>query len=161
MNKWQQKRISKIIVEKLFGTLSGKTITILGFSFKANTNDTRESPAINICKDLLEEGALLKIYDPKVSFKKIEKDLYCCKSYSSSDLQEIGKWYKFDNIEDSFNQADAIVILTEWDEFKTINWHCAYQKMRKPAWLFDTRSISNIKNAKKEGFKIWRIGLGE
>ena len=69
INVWQQKRISSLIVEKLFGTLSGKKISILGFSFKANTNDTRESPSIKICKELLEEGANLAIYDPRVSQK--------------------------------------------------------------------------------------------
>ena len=67
INSWQKERISKIVVEKLFGTLTNKKIGILGFSFKANTNDTRESPAIEICKNLLEEGAKLQIYDPKVN----------------------------------------------------------------------------------------------
>ena len=71
INKWQQKRISKIIVEKLFGNLSEKKISILGFAFKSNTNDTRESPAISICKDLLEEGCFLSIYDPKVKKEQI------------------------------------------------------------------------------------------
>ena len=70
INDWQVDRISKIIVEKLFGTISEKKIAILGFAFKANTNDTRESPAIKICKNLIEEGGLLKIYDPRVSKNK-------------------------------------------------------------------------------------------
>ena len=75
INKWQQKRISKIIVEKLFGNLSEKKISILGFAFKSNTNDTRESPAISICKDLLEEGCFLSIYDPKVKKEQIDREL--------------------------------------------------------------------------------------
>ena len=75
LNNWQQHRISKLIVRKLFGTLSNKKIVILGFAFKANTNDTRESPAINVCKDLLEEGASLVIHDPKVSSDQINIDL--------------------------------------------------------------------------------------
>ena len=74
INVWQQKRISSLIVEKLFGTLSGKKISVLGFSFKANTNDTRESPSIKICKELLEEGANIAIYDPRVSKKQIASD---------------------------------------------------------------------------------------
>ena len=74
LNNWHQHRISRLVVEKLFGTLAEK-ICILGFSFKANTNDTRESAAIRICKDLLEEGANLSINDPKVSPKQIETDL--------------------------------------------------------------------------------------
>ena len=75
LNNWHQHRISKLIVKKLFGTVTGKKIHILGFAFKANTNDTRESSAIAICKDLLEEGAILSIHDPKVEAGQINNDL--------------------------------------------------------------------------------------
>ena len=75
INSWHQNRISKLIIKKLFGTLSGKKIAILGFAFKSNTNDTRESAAIQICKNLLEEGAELSIHDPKVNSNQIELDL--------------------------------------------------------------------------------------
>ena len=75
INNWQQKRITKTILEKLYGNVAGKKITIFGFSFKANTNDTRESPAIKICKDLLEEGSFLSIFDPKVNPSQIAIDL--------------------------------------------------------------------------------------
>ena len=75
LNNWNQHRISKLVVKKLFGTISGKHIAILGFAFKANTNDTRESAAITICKDLLEEGAILNIHDPKVDPRQIKIDL--------------------------------------------------------------------------------------
>ena len=75
LNNWHQNRISQLITKNLFGTLSNKKIIILGFAFKANTNDTRESAAIQICKDLLEEGAYLVIHDPKVSQNQIESDL--------------------------------------------------------------------------------------
>ena len=75
LNSWQQKRISKLIVEKLFGTVSRKKIAILGFAFKSNTNDTRESPAISIVEDLIENGAEIHIHDPKVTKEQIKKDL--------------------------------------------------------------------------------------
>ena len=75
INNWHQKRISKIVIRKLFGTISQKKIIILGFAFKANTNDTRESAAIQICKDLIEEGAQLIIHDPKVDPKQISIEL--------------------------------------------------------------------------------------
>ena len=74
LNNWHQNRISKLIVQKLFGTITSKKICILGFAFKANTNDTRESAAITICRELLEEGANLVIHDPKVKSKQIESD---------------------------------------------------------------------------------------
>ena len=75
LNSWHQHRISSIVIKKLFGTVSEKKIAILGFAFKANTNDTRESSAIEICKDLLEEGANLIIHDPKVERLQIEKEI--------------------------------------------------------------------------------------
>ena len=75
LNNWHQKRISEIIVKKLFGTVTNKKLVILGFSFKANTNDTRESAAIHICKNLLNEGANLVIHDPKVNSSQITNDL--------------------------------------------------------------------------------------
>ena len=161
INNWQQERISKIIVEKLFGTLSGKSIAILGFAFKANTNDTRESPSINICKNLLEEGAFLKIYDPKVSYDSIEKVFDKYQNGSLNISNEMGKWFYSKTIIDSCKNADAIIVLTEWDEFMSINWDSVFEIMKKPAWLFDTRSITDIKKAKKAGLKVWRIGLGE
>ena len=75
LNTWHQHRISKLVVKKLFGTITQKKITVLGFAFKANTNDTRESAAITICKDLLEEGANITIHDPKVTAQQISNDL--------------------------------------------------------------------------------------
>ena len=70
LNNWHQHRISELVIKKLYGTISGKKIAILGFAFKANTNDTRESAAISICKDLIE-SALLMIHDPKVEANKL------------------------------------------------------------------------------------------
>ena len=75
LNTWQQHRIARLVVNRLFGTLTGKRIGILGFAFKAHTNDTRESPAIRICRDLLEEGAVLPVVDPKVNEHQIAADL--------------------------------------------------------------------------------------
>ena len=70
LNTWQQHRISRLVVQNLFGTVTGKRLAILGFAFKADTNDTREAPAIRICGDLLEEGVQLAIHDPKVTRRR-------------------------------------------------------------------------------------------
>ena len=118
INEWQKKRITNLIIDKLFGTISGKKIAILGFSFKANTNDTRESPAISICKDLLNEGAILHIYDPKVSKKQVSKDLESKINLENKDIN----YSLIDSIIDTTESCDAIVILTEWEEFKHIKW---------------------------------------
>ncbi len=165
LNDWQQHRISKLIVRKLFGTLSNKKIVILGFAFKANTNDTRESPAKNISKDLLEEGASLVIHDPKVSSDQINFDLKIESTKPltggkniSFDLE--GKWQKENNLEDCFKDADAVILLTEWDEYKNIKWEKVFGQMRKPSWVFDTRSITNPSEVRKAGLNLWRIGDG-
>ena len=92
INSWQQTRIYKEIVSKLFGNLADKKIAILGFAFKENTNDTRESPAINICRDLLKEGAFLSIHDCKVSEETINRDL------STEDGFEKNMWIFKDDV---------------------------------------------------------------
>ncbi len=158
INNWQQRRISEIIVQKLFGTLSNKCIGILGFAFKANTNDTRESPAISICRDLIEEGAKLKIYDPKVNNLQIDIDLKNACTSSNIEFSS-NSWFVEDNLYKTANNSDALVVLTEWDEFANINWQEISSIMRAPSWLFDTRGITNKDLAKKNNINIWQVGV--
>ena len=141
----------------MFGNVSGKKITILGFAFKSNTNDTRQSPCISICKDLLEEGAYISIYDPKVEDHKIDADL---KNIQDKNLnnQENGNWEICPNVEKAALNSDAIVVLTEWKEFWHIDWDFLIKLMRSPSWVFDTRGCINLENAKKAGFNVWEIG---
>ena len=155
INSWQQKRFVELVVKKMFGTISSKKIAILGFAFKANTNDTRESPAIYICRKLLEEGALLNIYDPKVSSAQMKKDL------NFSNNQTLNQNWLFSNsLDDAFRNVDAAMFLTEWSEFQSLEWCNLSKLMRKPALVFDTRSIVNIKEAQKYGMKVWQVGYG-
>ena len=135
----------------MFGTISSKKIAILGFSFKANTNDTRESPAIYICKKLIEEGAYLKIYDPKVNNAQISIDLNENKSC---------KWISCQTAYDALEDTDAGVFLTEWSEFEFLDWERISSMMIKPAWIFDTRLIVNIRKVKESGLNIWQVGYG-
>ncbi len=152
INNWQKSRISKLIVDYLFGNVAGKKITILGFAFKSNTNDTRQSPSIQICKDLLLEGAEISIYDPKVEEEKMENDL----KFVSCEVE--AEWQRKDSIEEASKDSDAIVVLTDWAEFNSINWEFIYTIMRKPSWVFDTRSCINYEKAKKAGFNVWMLG---
>ena len=147
-----------LIIEKLFGTIAGKKISILGFAFKANTNDTRESPAINICKSLLNEGCDLLIYDPKVSENQIRLDLNSVSS--NSNFHNQGEWNFSYSIEEAADQCDAIVVLTEWDEFQFIDWDNIATMMRKPSWIFDTRNVVDKNDAERFGFKVWKLGYG-
>tara|TARA_Y100000589_G_scaffold312518_1_gene332948 strand:+ start:539 stop:1975 length:1437 start_codon:yes stop_codon:yes gene_type:complete len=166
LNQWHQHRISNLIVKKLFGTITGKKIYVLGFSFKANTNDTRESAAINICKDLLEEGAILSIHDPKVEPNQICKDLGCSETQEIKKIRTLennlleGKWCFSKNIYDGFIESDAVLVLTEWEDYANINWLKAAEEMRKPSWVFDARSITDYKKIREANLNLWRIGDG-
>ena len=159
LNNWQNRRISQLIVEKLFGTVSLKKIVILGFSFKANTNDTRESPAISIVNDLLENGAEIKIHDPKVKSKQIMKDLNL--SFNTKEKsKEFGSWDYDSDVYKALENADAAVIVTEWPEYKKLDWLKISEIMRNPAWLFDTRSITEPTAIKETSINYWSVGNG-
>ncbi len=159
INNWQKKRISRLIVEKLYGTVTLKKIVILGFAFKANTNDTRESPAISIVKDLLENGAEIIISDPKVKTSQITTDLNLEENHKELN-SEFGYWKFSKDIYEAVQDSDAIVLLTEWNEYKDLDWGRISKKMRSPSWVFDTRSISNHKEIKKVGLNFWCLGNG-
>ena len=165
LNSWHQTRISELIVKKLFGTVTGKNIVILGFSFKANTNDTRESAAIQICKDLIEEGANLTIHDPQVSEFQIEKDLEMKQIKELDNFKEHklfiknGSW-KFSKDLNIFDEAHAILMLTEWEEYKNIDWLEVSKKMVNQAWVFDARSIIEPSKIKNTTLNLWRVGDG-
>ena len=150
LNGWQQHRIARLVVQRLFGTVTGKRIAVLGFAFKADTNDTREAPAIRICQDLLEEGAQLAIYDPKVPEAQIAADL----------VSGEGTWHAASSPAEAVAHADAVLILTEWGAFAELNWQQLAALMRKPAWLFDARSIADLGAARAAGLNVWRVGCG-
>ena len=160
LNNWQQHRISRIIVERLFGTISGKKLAVLGFSFKANTNDYRESPSIQICKDLLDEGAKLAIYDPKVEWSQIKNCLDLNEKLGLNKNNNItGSFESSSSVLNSVKGADALIVLTEWDEFKYLNWEDISSQMRSPSWLFDSRNITNVEEAKSFGLNVWQLGV--
>ena len=154
LNTWQQHRISRLMVNRLFGTISGKRIAVLGFAFKANTNDTRESPAIQVCLDLLEEGACLAIVDPKVREGQISIDL------GKPAGQGEGNWQLVDSVEAAAEAADALVLLTEWQQFAQINWPAVAALMRQPTWLFDSRAQADGAAARAAGLNVWTLGEG-
>ena len=159
INNWQRRRIFELVVTKLFGTITGKKIGILGFSFKSNTNDTRESSAIQICEELLNEGSNLIIYDPKVTKEQIEKDLsFKCENFDANIHSEGNSFVVVNNIYDVFNQTDCIVVMTEWNDFSKIDWDIASKKMRKPGWVFDTRNIIDHAKVKESGLNSWSLG---
>ena len=156
LNIWQQHRISRLVVQKLFGTVTGKRLAILGFAFKAETNDTREAPAIRICRDLLEEGAQLAIHDPKVDPEQIARDLALTAASSGE-----GTWCQREEVSEALAGADAVLILTEWQQYRQLDWATLAQQMRQAAWVFDARSVVDVAAAAAAGLKVWRVGEGE
>tara|TARA_B100000674_G_scaffold395446_1_gene339910 strand:- start:351 stop:1694 length:1344 start_codon:yes stop_codon:yes gene_type:complete len=160
LNTWQQHRISRLVVQKLFGTVTGKHLAILGFAFKADTNDTREAPAIRICRDLLEEGAHLVIHDPKVAAAQIALDLNQEPASQTDGLSGTGSWVEAGSVEDALMGADAVLVLTEWHHYSALNWQALAGRMRKPAWVFDARSVVDPAQIKAAGLCFWRVGDG-
>merc|ERR1711959_824580 len=121
INNLQKRRFVDTVISSLFNTVRAKRIAILGFAFKKNTGDTRETPAIDVCNGLLEEGAKLAVYE-------------ACEG------------------------AHAVCVLTEWDEFKSLDLKRIYASMVKPAFIFDGRNVVDRKQAKEAGFVFYGLG---
>ena len=157
MNDYQKLRFSRKVVNSLFNTVNGKKITLLGFAFKKNTGDTRETPSVYVGKHLLDERAKLSIYDPKVLSETIKKDfLYYNAVKNEKEYNESVSIY--DNAYDACKDSHAILILTEWDEFMKLDYEKIYDSMKKPAFIFDGRNILNLKELNKIGFNVYGIG---
>ncbi|TDO77417.1 UDPglucose 6-dehydrogenase [Flavobacterium chryseum] len=156
MNDHQKRRFSNKIVQTLYNTVADKKITFLGWAFKKDTNDTRESAAIYVADDLINEQAKISVYDPKVSRNKILSDLNYLETRSAEENNN--SILSFDNPYESCKGSHAIAILTEWDEFTTYDWQKIYDSMHKPAFLFDGRNILNPKELESIGFIYKGIG---
>ncbi|MFT7631183.1 MAG: UDPglucose 6-dehydrogenase [Mariniblastus sp.] len=164
MNDFQKRRFTTRIVKSMFNTISDKKIAVWGFAFKKDTNDTRESPAIYVCRDLLQERARLTIYDPQVSKEQIQSDLSNLMSNDDGELSQATADLINNNItvvesaEEAAHQAHAVAVLTEWDEFKDLDFESIYQSMMKPAFLFDGRNLLDQNRLSKLGFEVHSIG---
>ena len=156
MNDHQKERFSKNIITTLYNTISGKKIAFLGWAFKKDTNDTRESAAIYVADYLLNEQANIAVFDPKVYEKKILADMDYLET-RSSELNQQGITV-FEDPYETCKNAHAIAVLTEWDEFKTYNWQKIYDAMQKPAFVFDGRNVLDRKQLTDIGFVYQCIG---
>jgi UDPglucose 6-dehydrogenase len=156
MNDHQKNRFSKNIISTLYNTVSGKKIAFLGWAFKKDTNDTRESAAIYVADNLISEQANIAVFDPKVEADQIHFDL----NYLETRTDAQNK--KYISIEsngyEACKNAHAIAVLTEWDEFKTYDWQKIYDNMLKPAFVFDGRNLLNKAELEKIGFIYQAIG---
>jgi len=156
INNYQKRRFAEKIVTNLFNTVAGKKIAFLGWAFKKDTNDTRETPAMYVADYLLEETARITVYDPKVNHLQMLSDV----NHLGTRDEEINEkllTYSSDPYE-TCHDAHAVAILTEWDEFKSYDWQRIYNSMKKPAFVFDGRNIVDAEKLREIGFKVFLIG---
>lgn len=156
LNDHQKRRFASNIVRTLYNTVSGKKIAFLGWAFKKDTNDTRESAAIYVADDLLMEQASISVYDPKVEESAILKDLDYLGTRSAENNKKA-----VNAVSDPYEackDAHAIAVLTEWDEFKGYDWQRIYDNMKKPAFVFDGRNVLDADKLTAIGFKVKQIG---
>ena len=156
MNDYQKRRFANSIIDTLFNTVSGKKIALLGWAFKKDTNDTRESAAIYVADHLLNDHAKISVYDPKVPAKSMYGDLDYLQTRSMEENRAL-LTVESDAYE-TCKGAHAIAVITEWDEFKFYDWQRIFDDMMKPAFIFDGRNILDHKKLIKIGFKVKAIG---
>lgn len=156
MNDHQKERFSDKIIKTLYNTVNGKSIAFLGWAFKKDTNDTRESAAIYVADHLLEEEANIVVYDPKVSAEQIYRDLDYLGTRTSEENRRLVKVVNDPYV--ACSQSHAIAVLTEWDAFKTYDWQRIYENMYKPAFVFDGRNVLNKEELTEKGFVLYKIG---
>ncbi|WP_282056664.1 nucleotide sugar dehydrogenase [Maribacter luteus] len=156
MNDYQKKRFAENIITTLYNTVSGKKIVFYGWAFKKDTNDTRESAAIYVADALLDEQAEIVVYDPKVPAERIYADLDYLNTRSPEENRRLLK--VVNDPSEAVEDAHAVAVLTEWDEFKTYDWKAIYDKMLKPAFVFDGRRLLDKEEMETLGFDYYKIG---
>lgn len=162
---YQKTRFMNRVVSSMFNTVSGKEVAVLGFAFKKDTGDTRETPSIDVCRGLLGDKAMLSIYDPQVPDEQIRKDLGINKFdwdreiyLPQIDPSVISKVPVVSDAYVATKDAHAICIMTEWDEFKLLDFKKIYDNMQKPDFVFDGRNIVDVEKLREIGFIVYSIG---
>lgn len=157
MNDYQKQRFADNIIKTLYNTVSDKKIAFLGWAFKKDTNDTRETAAMYVADILINDHADIFVYDPKVKHEQMFSDI----DYINSRTEEENRKYlhPLNNPYEVCKNAHAIAILTEWDEFADYDWQKIYDNMMKPAFVFDGRNILDREKLEKIGFKYYGIGI--
>jgi len=159
MNDYQKKRFSMKMVKSMLNTVTGKKIAILGYAFKKDTGDVRETPSQFIVRDLLLENALIHIYDPQVCREDmwIEMDYTCGINKGNTPRLEESITTSDDPYK-ACEGAHAFATLTEWDEFKDLDYQRIFDSMAKPAFAFDGRNILDHDKLRQIGFEVYAIG---
>jgi len=159
MNDYQKRRFAENIITTLYNTVSDKKIAFLGWAFKKDTNDTRETAAMYVADHLIEDHANIHPYDPKVTWQQMHEDLNYLNTRSEQENNQ--RLHVEKDPYKATKDAHAIAILTEWDEFKDYDWQKIYENMKKPAFLFDGRNILDAQKLSSIGFKVYQIGKSD
>lgn len=166
MNQYQKSRFCRNMIEKMFNTVSGKRIALWGFAFKKDTNDTRESPAIQVAHELLHEDARLAIYDPRVGAQQALRNIEESFRDESGVISDFAAERIRRNVEicsspeAAAEGAHAVAILTEWDEFRKVDYRAVHEQMTKPAFLFDGRNVVDRDALRNIGYEAHCVGQG-
>lgn len=147
MNEYQQDRFVQTIIREMFHTVVGKKIALLGFAFKADTGDTRESPGIYVARKLLEERAIVAVSDPQ-ALDNARRDL----AGLAGEVEYVLDPYR------AAEDAQALVVITEWRDFQALDYEKVFASMRKPAFVFDGRNILDHQRLFEIGFNVYPLG---
>jgi len=159
MNDYQKKRFSEKVVAKMFNTVTGKKICVLGYAFKKDTGDVRETPSMFVVRDLLQEQAKIHVYDPEVKREDMwtEMDYTCGVNHDNTPGLDESVVTATDPYE-ACEGSHAVLVMTEWDCFKTYDYERIYKSMAKPAFLFDGRNLLDHDKLREIGFEVYSIG---
>eukprot|EP00549_Striatella_unipunctata_P007919 CAMPEP_0118698914 /NCGR_PEP_ID=MMETSP0800-20121206/15526_1 /TAXON_ID=210618 ORGANISM="Striatella unipunctata, Strain CCMP2910" /NCGR_SAMPLE_ID=MMETSP0800 /ASSEMBLY_ACC=CAM_ASM_000638 /LENGTH=454 /DNA_ID=CAMNT_0006598909 /DNA_START=99 /DNA_END=1463 /DNA_ORIENTATION=- len=159
LNDYQKKRFTEKMVAKMFNTVTGKKIAILGYAFKADTGDVRETPSMFVVRDLLQEGAKIHVFDPKVEREEMWSEMnYTCGINKDNTPNLESSVVTSQDPYDACAGSHAIAVLTEWKEFKSYDYEKIYKSMAKPAFIFDGRNLLDHKALREIGFEVHAIG---
>jgi len=159
MNNYQKKRFSEKMVAKMFNTVTGKKVSILGYAFKKDTGDVRETPSMFVVRDLFSEGAKIHVYDPQVTREDMWSEMqYTCGISPDNTPKLDENVITSESALAACEGSHAIAVLTEWDEFKTLDYEKIYASMSKPAFIFDGRNILDHDKLREIGFEVHAIG---
>ncbi|KAJ1456970.1 UDP-glucose/GDP-mannose dehydrogenase family, NAD binding domain-containing protein [Pelagophyceae sp. CCMP2097] len=159
MNDYQKERFTRNMVKTMFNTVTSKKIALFGFAFKKDTGDVRETAAAFICRDLVAEQANVHVYDPQVPRSAMMEEFKYTLNLTEESQPGFGKYITTST--DPYAAAEgahAIAVVTEWDEFKTLDYQRIYDKMSKPAFIFDGRNIVDADALRAIGFQVYCIG---
>jgi UDPglucose 6-dehydrogenase len=159
MNDYQKRRFAHNIVKTMFNTVTGKTISIFGFAFKKDTGDTRETAAAFVMKDLLDERAQLRVYDPQVTREQMMEEFKYTLNVTNETIPGLDSLVETSSSTmGAVTGSHAIVVMTEWDEFADADYQAMFDVMAKPAFVFDGRNVLPHETLRKIGFEVYAIG---